>query len=164
MPQGVLFHGGREGAIRQKMIESDIVECVITLVGNLFYGAGVSACILFLNNNKPAAHRGKICLIDGSTMYTPQRAKNIMTESDVQKVYDLWLGYKDVIDKCAIVDMDRLRENKFTLAVNSYIEKSPAPPIDPKKVRSDFMAALQRVKDCESKLMQLLQEGGYIDG
>lgn len=164
MPQGVLFHGGREGAIRQKMIESDIVECVITLVGNLFYGAGVSACILFLNNNKPAEHRGKICLIDGSTMYTPQRAKNIMTESDVQKVYDLWLGYQDVVDKCAIVDLDRLRENKFTLAVNSYIEKSPAPPIDPKKVRSDFMAALQRVKDCESKLMQLLQEGGYIDG
>ena len=164
MPQGVLFHGGREGAIRQKMIESDIVECVITLVGNLFYGAGVSACILFLNNNKPAEHRGKICLIDGSTMYTPQRAKNVMTESDVQKVYDLWLGYQDVVDKCAIVDMDRLRDNKFTLAVNSYIEKSPAPPIDPKKVRGDFMAALQRVKDCESKLMQLLQEGGYIDG
>ena len=164
MPQGVLFHGGREGSIRQKMIESDIVECVITLVGNLFYGAGVSACILFLNNNKPAEHRGKICLIDGSTMFTPQRAKNIMTEADVQKVYDLWLGYKDVIDKCAIVDMDRLRENKLTLAVNSYIEKSPAPPIDPKKVRADFMAALQRVKDSESKLMQLLQEGGYIDG
>lgn len=164
MPQGVLFHGGREGAIRQKMIESDIVECVITLVGNLFYGAGVSACILFLNNNKPVEHRGKICLIDGSTMFTPQRAKNIMTESDVQKVYDLWIGYRDVVDKCAIVDMDRLRENKFTLAVNSYIEKSPAPPIDPKKVRSDFMAALQRVKDCESRLMQLLQEGGYIDG
>ena len=148
MPQGVLFHGGREGAIRQKMIESDIVECVITLVGNLFYGAGVSACILFLNNNKPAAHRGKICLIDGSTMYTPQRAKNIMTEADVQKVYDLWLGYKDVMDKCAIVDMDRLRENKFTLAVNSYIEKSPAPPIDPRKVHEDFLSALQRVKVC----------------
>ena len=164
MPQGVLFHGGREGVIRQKMIESDIVECVITLVGNLFYGAGVSACILFLNNNKPAAHRGKICLIDGSTIFTPQRAKNIMTEADVQKVYDLWLGYEDVIDKCAIVDMDCLRENKFTLAVNSYIEKSPAPPIDPKKVRAEFLSALQRVKDCESKLMQLLQEGGYIDG
>lgn len=164
MPQGVLFHGGREGAIRQKMIESDIVECVITLVGNLFYGAGVSACILFLNNNKPAEHRGKICLIDGSTMFTPQRAKNIMTEADVQKVYDLWLGYRDVVDKCAIVDMDRLRENDFTLAVNSYIEKSPAPPIDPTKVRIDFMAVLERVKDSESKLMQLLQEGGYIDG
>lgn len=63
-----------------------------------------------------------------------------------------------------IVDMDRLRENKFTLAVNSYIEKSPAPPIYPKKVRSDFIAALQRVKDCEARMIQLLQEGGYIDG
>ena len=52
MPQGVLFHGGREGDIRKKMIETDCVECVIALVGNLFYGAGVSACILFLNNKQ----------------------------------------------------------------------------------------------------------------
>ena len=43
MPQGVLFHGGREGEIRKKMIETDCVECVVTLVGNLFYGAGVEA-------------------------------------------------------------------------------------------------------------------------
>ena len=95
MPQGVLFHGGREGSIRQKMIETDCIECVITLVGNLFYGAGVSACILFLNNNKPLAHRGKICMIDATNIYTAQRAKNILTESDTDQVYRLWQDYKD---------------------------------------------------------------------
>lgn len=164
MPQGVLFHGGKEGTIRQKMIETDCVECVIALVGNLFYGAGVSACILFLNNNKPLAHRGKICMIDATNIYTAQRAKNIMTEADTDQVYRLWQDYKDVIDKCAIVDLETIRAKDYTLSVNSYIEKTPAPPIDPKKVRADFYAALNEVKESEAALMQLLKEGGYIDG
>lgn len=87
MPQGVLFHGGKEGDMRKKLIESDMLECVIALVGNLFYGAGVSACILFINSNKPAAHRGKVCLIDATGIYTAQRAKNIMTEENTDEVY-----------------------------------------------------------------------------
>ncbi len=164
MPQGVLFHGGREGAIRQKMIETDCIECVITLVSNLFYGAGVSACILFLNNNKPLAHRGKICMIDATNIYTAQRAKNIMTEADTDKVYRLWQDYKDVIDKCAIVDLETIQAKDYTLSVNTYIEKTPAPPLDPKKVRAEFFAALNEVKESEAALMQLLKEGGYIDG
>ena len=164
MPQGVLFHGGREGVIRQKMIETDCIECVITLVGNLFYGAGVSACILFLNNNKPLAHRHKICMIDASGIYTAQRAKNIMTEADTDKVYSLWTDYKNVIDRCAIVDLDTIREKGYTLSVNTYIEKSPAPPIDPAKVRREFMDALKEVQESEAALMKLLKEGGYIDG
>ena len=164
MPQGVLFHGGREGEIRKKMIETDCVECVITLVGNLFYGAGVSACILFLNNNKPLSHRGKICMIDATNIYTAQRAKNVMTEADTDQVYRLWQDYKDMIDKCAIVDLDTIREKDYTLSVNTYIEKTPAPPIDPKKVRAEFFAALKEVQESEAALMELLKEGGYIDG
>ena len=164
MPQGVLFHGGREGEIRKRMIETDAVECVIALVGNLFYGAGVSACILFLNNNKPLAHRGKICMIDATGIYTPQRAKNTMTEADTDQVYKLWEAYENVIDKCAIVDLDTIRSKDYTLSVNTYIEKTPAPPIDPKKIRAEFFAALKEVHDSEDALMQLLKEGGYIDG
>lgn len=163
MPQGVLFHGGREGLIRQRMIETDAVECVITLVGNLFYGAGVSACILFLNNNKPLAHRHKICMIDATNIYTAQRAKNVMTEADTDRVYSLWADYKNVVDYCAIVDLDTVKEKGYTLSVNTYIEKSPAPPIDPAKVRREFMAALKEVQESEAALMKLLQEGGYID-
>ncbi len=164
MPQGVLFHGGREGEIRRKMIETDAVECVVTLVGNLFYGAGVSACILFLNNNKPLAHRGKICMIDATNIYTAQRAKNVMTEADTDQVYQLWQGYENVIDKCAIVDLDTIKAKEFTLSVNTYIEKKAAPPIDPKKIRAEFFAALKEVQNSEAELTQLLKNGGYIDG
>ena len=75
-----------------------------------------------------------------------------------------WQDYKDAIDYCAVVDLDTVRAKGYTLSVNTYIEKTPAPPIDPKKVRADFYAALKEVRDSEEALMQLLLEGGYIDG
>ena len=164
MPQGVLFHGGKEGEIRKQLIESDKLEAVITLVGGVFYGAGVSACILFMNNNKPAKHTAKICMIDATTIYTAQRAQNIMTEEDIQRVYKLWTDYKDVIDYCAIVDLETIRQKDYTLSVNSYIEKTPAETISPEEVRKQFKAALEEVNAAEAELLRLLQEGGYING
>ena len=68
------------------------------------------------------------------------------------------------MDQCAIVDLDTIRDNKYTLSVNTYIEKSPAPPIDPAKVRREFMDALKEVQESEAALTELLKEGGYIDG
>ena len=164
MPQGVLFHGGKEGEIRKHLIESDKLEAVITLVGGVFYGAGVSACILFLSNNKPKSHIGKVCLIDGSTIYTPQRAQNIMTEEDIQRVFKLWTDYKDVIDYCAVVNLDTIRQKDYTLSVNTYIEKTPGESISPEEVRKQFKTAIEEVNAAEAELLRLLQEGGYING
>lgn len=164
MPQGVLFHGGKEGEIRKQLIESDKLEAVITLVGGVFYGAGVSACILFMSNNKPQSHVGKVCMIDGSTIYTPQRAQNIMTEEDIQRVFKLWTDYKDVIDYCAVVDLETIRQKDYTLSVNTYIEKTPAETISPAEVRQQFKTALEEVNAAEAELLRLLQEGGYING
>ena len=70
LPQGVLFHGGKEGEMRKQLVESDKLEAVITLVSGVFYSTGVSACILILNNSKVAEHKGKVCLIDASKIYT----------------------------------------------------------------------------------------------
>ena len=118
----------------------------------------------YLNNNKPLARRGKICMIDATGIYTAQRAKSIMTEADTDKVFRLWENYENVMDKCAIADLETIRSKDYTLSVNTYIEKTPAPPIDPKKIRAEFYAALKEVRDSEEALMQLLKEGGYIDG
>ena len=162
MPQGVLFHGGKEGEIREKLILSDKVEAVITFVGGLFFGAGVSACVLCLNNDKPATHRGKVLLVDGSTIYTPKRAQNIMTDEDVEKAFKLYSDYTDVIGYSKVFTLDDLKSHGYTLAVNSYIEKPPAPPIDPVKVRQQYYDALDNVKESEERLIELLKKGGYL--
>ena len=163
MPQGVLFHGGKEGAIREKLIHSDKVEAVITFVGGLFFGAGVSACVLCLNNDKPAEHKGKVLLIDGSTIYTAKRAQNILSEENVDQLYKLYCDYVDVIGFSKVVTMEELEEKQFTLSVNAYIERPPVPPVDPERVKEQYFTAVDEVRECEDKLIRLLKEGGYIE-
>ena len=163
LPQGVLFHGGKEGEIRQKLIESDKLEAVITFVGGLFYGAGVSACALFLNNNKPAERKGKVILIDGSTIYTPQRAQNIMTDEDVERAYNLYADYKDVVDLAKVVTIEDIAAKDYTLSVNTYIEKTQQETVDPAVVRQQYFDAVAEVTAAEEKLIELLKKEGYIN-
>ena len=162
LPQGVLFHGGKDGEMRQKLVESDKLEAVITFVGGVFYSTGVSACALILDNNKAAAHKNKICMIDASTIYTPKRAQNIMSDSDVETVYNLYSNYADVVEKCKVVTLDEIKSKDYTLSINSYVEKTKEETIDPSIVKQEFLQALEDVKLAEEKLEKLLAEGGYI--
>lgn len=163
LPQGVLFHGGKEGEIRQKLIESDKLEAVITFVGGLFFGAGVSACTLVLNNNKPADHKGKVILIDGSTLYTAQRAQNIMTEDNVQSAYKLYSDYKDVVDLAKVVTIEDIASKDYTLSVNSYIEKTKQDVVDPAIIKQQYFDAVAEVKAAEEHLKELLKKEGLLN-
>lgn len=162
LPQGVLFRSGKEGEIRRQLILSDKLDCVITLVNNLFYGAGVSACILLLNNAKPESHKGKVCLIDASGIFTAQRAKNVLSDADVDAIFELYAGYDDVIERAKVVSTDDLAAKDYTLQVNSYIEKRVVQGVSPLEVKRDFYAALEAVEVAEARLYDLLVKGGYI--
>jgi type I restriction enzyme M protein len=163
LPQGVLFRGGKEGEIRRKMIESDKLEYVITLTSGVFYSTGVSACVLVLNNNKQSAHAGKACLVDASQIYTAQRAQNIMTDENVNDVFKLCAGYRDVIERVKVVTLDDLRAKGHTLSVSAYIEKSAKPAISPAEVRAGFEDASRAAKEAEARLTELLRAGGYAN-
>ena len=165
LPQGVLFRNtGKEGEIRKALIESDKLECVITLVGGVFYSTGVSACILLLNNNKEHIHKGRICLINAESIYTPMRAQNIMTEENIQEVFKLYQDYTDVIEKVKVVNLDDVRAKEFSLSVSNYIEKKPEEAINPEQVKKEYFAAVQEVIENENKMKKLLIEGGFING
>lgn len=163
LPQGVLFNGGKEGKIREQLVESDLLECVITLASGVFYSTPVSACILFLNNKKEVNHRGRVCLIDASSVYTPQRAQNIMTEDDIQKVYAFYTAYESKIDYCKVVTKENIRENGYTLAVGTYIEKKKQEITPSSEVRRQYFEAVQSVRENETRLKELLAKGGYIN-
>ncbi|MCH3955517.1 MAG: N-6 DNA methylase [Eubacterium sp.] len=163
LPQGVLFRTGRDGKMRKKLIQSDLLEAVITLKGGIFYGAGVSACILFLKREKSKNHIGRICMIDASEIYTPQRAQDYMSEENIAEVYKLYTDYKDVIERCKIVTLDDIKEKGYTLSTNVYIEKKPVPITPPSVVRARYFDAYEKAQAQEKKLRQLLREGGYID-
>lgn len=163
LPQGVLFRTGKEGKMRKKLVDSDLLEAVITLKGGIFYGAGVSACILLLKREKSKNHIGRVCMIDASEIYTPQRAQNYMSEDDIAEVYKLYMDYQDVIERCKIVTLKDIKGKGYTLSTNVYIEKKPVPITPPSVVRDRYYASYKRAMEYEKRLRELLKEGGYID-
>jgi type I restriction enzyme M protein len=163
LPQGVLFRGSKEGEMRKQLIESDKLECVIALVGGVFYSTGVSACILLLNNNKKNDHKGRICMIDASDIYTAQRAQNIMTDGDVSKVFKFYTDYKDVIEKVKVVTIPDVREKDYTLAINNYVEKKEQEIVPPAEVRRQYIEAFDEMREAEETMINLLLEGGYVN-
>lgn len=163
MPQGVLFHGGKEGKIRESLIRSHKLEAVIALPAGVFYGAGVSACVLFMNNRKSPEREGKVILVDASTVVHARRAQKYMDDGDIEKVYRFFSDYHDVIDFTKVVSEEEIAEKGYTLSVNSYIEKTPPEQVDPKKVRADYIKAYDEVLACEERLRSLLKKGGYIE-
>ena len=102
-------------------------------------------------------------MIDASTIYTPYRAQKVMEASDIQKVFDLYQKYEDVIELCKIVSLDDIAANGFELSVNKYIEKKPIEIKPYKQVKEEYFAALEAVKTNEARLKELLMAGGYID-
>lgn len=162
LPQGVLFHSGKEGDMREKLIRSDKLEAVITLASGVFYSTGVSACILFLNNKKNHKHKGRICLIDGTEIYTPKRAQNEISPDDVKTLYGLYTDYTDVIERCKIVTIQDVENAGFDLSVRRYIEKKKQKAVSPAIVRRNYFAALEAVRTAEKKMQELLIEGGYV--
>ncbi len=162
LPQGVLFHGGVEGRIREQLVRSDRIEAIITLGDGVFYNATVSACIMFLNNNKAQSHKGRICVIDGSTLYTPARAQNYVSSENIKTMYDLYKDYTDVIDFCKIINIADVEAEQFDLSVNKYIERTKQESLSPETVRKNYFAALSNVRVAEAKMKKLLVEGGYV--
>lgn len=165
LPQGVLFRNtGKEREIRKSLIESDKLECVITLVGGIFYSTGVSACILLLNNKKSHTHKGRICLINAESIYTPMRAQNVMTEENIQEVFKLYQNYSNVIEKAKVVTIDDVRKKDYSLSVSNYIEKKPEEEIDAEQIKQEYFSAVREVKANENKMKKLLLDGGFING
>lgn len=164
LPQGVLFHGGREGNIRKEIIKADLLEAVITLAGGVFYSTGVSACILFLTKKKEHKHKGRICLIDGSEVYTPMRAQNILSDENVDTLYQFYADYEDVMERCKVVTIADVEQGGFDLNVKRYIEKRPQEVVPPEVVRRNYFETLEKVRAAEEKMQRLLMKGGYVRG
>ena len=136
MPHGVLFRGGTEGSIRQKIIEDDLLDTVIGLGPNLFYGTGIPAAILILRakRSKPPARQGKVLFINADRDYGEGRAQNHLRPRDEEKITAAYRDFADVVGFAKIVTFDELADNDFNCNIRRYADNSPPP--EPHDVRA----------------------------
>ena len=136
MPHGVLFRGGAEGAIRQRIIEEDLLDTVIGLGPNLFYGTGIPAAILILRakGSKPPERQCKVLFINADRDYGEGRAQNHLRPRDEQKITATYRRFADVDGFARVVTIDELADNDFNCNIRRYADN--APPPEPHDVRA----------------------------
>lgn len=154
MPHGVLFRGGDEGKIRQKIIEQDQVEAVIGLGPQLFYGTGIPACVIVLRqqkynganlvSGKPKDRQGKVLFINADREYFEGRAQNHLLPEHIEKIVTTFEEYREIPGFSAIVDLETLRENDFNLNIRRYADN--APPPEPHDVRAHLVGGIPRAE------------------
>ena len=151
MPHGVLFRGGAEKEIRKKFLEQDLIEAVIGLPQNLFYGAGIPACILVmrpnltghaLNPNKPAARRGRVLFINADAEFYAGRAQNYLRPEHVEKIVSTFDRYQDIPGYARVVPLAEISSeaNDFNLNIRRYVDNSPPP--EPHDVRAHLLGGV----------------------
>jgi type I restriction enzyme M protein len=87
MPHGVLFRGGKEKDIREGMLKADVIEGVISLPPQLFYGTGIPACIIVLNKNKPDDLKNKVFFINADKDFAEGKKQNTLRPEDIEKIF-----------------------------------------------------------------------------
>lgn len=121
LPHGVLFRGNAEAAIRQSLIEkSCIIEGIIGLPQNVFFGTGIPACILVINK-KDASSRKGIFMIDAKEGFKKDRNKNRLREQDIRRIVDTWKARKDVPHYARFVPLAEIKANDYNLNIPRYI-------------------------------------------
>ena len=165
LPQGVLFRGGKENEIRQNLIETDMIECIIGLAGNLFYGATLAACILVLRKSKPLPMRGKIMMVDASTLYKPGRAQNFLLIEHVDAIFDFASGSTSVPEFSEMVPIENIREQGYNLNVSRYVKRgTKEDTITVDEAIKNFMDRIAGVVEAEERFIQLLRQEGLLNG
>lgn len=140
MPHGVLFRGGSEKEIRQKMADGNIIEAIISLPPALFYGTGIPACVIVINKNKPDALHNKILFINADAEYGEGKVQNHLRPEDIEKI-DYVFTHKLNIDKYArLVDLEEIKANDYNLNIRRYVDNTPDP--EPEDVKAHLIGGI----------------------
>lgn len=119
VPHGVLFRGGQEGKIRQKLIEENLLDAVIGLPANLFFGTGIPAAILLFNKAKTTRD---VMFIDASREYEDGKRQNRLTAANIEKIVTTFRGGQSVPKYAHLATPAELVENEFNLNIPRYVD------------------------------------------
>lgn len=165
VPHGVLFRGSTEAGIRKALIDNGALECVIGLAQNLFYGTGISACILVLRKDKKTQKRKEVLFINADEIYTKGRAQNTMSNEQADEIHAIYAKQhkkaEDIEGVSRWVSLKEIQENDYNLNIARYVQKPlQEETITIEEAILDFKNKLHELEMAEDELEELLEKEG----
>ncbi|MEM9158419.1 MAG: type I restriction-modification system subunit M [Verrucomicrobiota bacterium] len=162
VPHGVLFRGGQEGKIRQRMIELNTLDAIVGLPSNLFYGAGIPAALMIFDKGRAPNAQEDVFFIDASREYAQGTNQNRLRSEDIEKIVDTY-RQRRVLEKYShSATYAEIQENDFNLNIPRYVDTfEPEPEIDMAEVQADIDRINQELATVEAKMDTYLKELGF---
>ena len=156
-PHGILFRDS-EAEMRRKMIENDLVECVIGLGPNLFYNSPMEACLLITNNNKPADRKGKVLIVNALKEVKQEKNIAFLEEKHINKIFSTYKNFKDLEGFCKVVSIEEILANKGSLNIAQYVSNvnGDSNKITLEEAISNWETESEKLKMSMDNLFQIL--------
>lgn len=159
VPHGVLFRGSREGKIRQKLIEENLLDAVIGLPEKLFFGTGIPAAVLVFRKMK---EDDSVLFIDASREFVAGTNQNALDESHLTKILETYRA-RETLEKYAYrATREEITENDFNLNIPRYVDTfEEEEEIDLMAVRAERQTLKAELAELEVRMEAYLRELGY---
>lgn len=159
VPHGVLFRASSEGKIRQQLIEENLLDTVIGLPANLFFGTNIPAAILIFKKTKPDT---SVFFIDASKEFSKGTNQNQLKPDNIQKIIDTYIARKTIDKYAYLASFDEVKENDFNLNIPRYVDTFEAEAeIDLAAVRTERLELKAELNALEAEMEDYLKELGY---
>ena len=162
LDQGALSRGGAEGDIRKKIVEEDLVECVVALPEKIFYNTGAPGCLIFLNKDKQNVRKGKVLFIHASRGFEKFKNMNVLRDEDITRIVDAHRKSASIPKYAQVVSVDKITGNDYNLSVTRYVDVfEEAEAIDVSHVWQMLKQIGNESQVVENELASYLKELGY---
>jgi type I restriction enzyme M protein len=161
LPHGALFRKNAEGRIRKAILGMDLLEAVIGLGPNAFYGTPLAPCIMIFKQQKSDKKKNKVLFIDASDQIRVGRAQNFLEEEHVNQIFEWYQNYEDIENYVKVASIEEIAENDYNLNIPLYVEKiieDNLPSVE--EAMADLKQAWEDAQNAETLFKQKLKEFG----
>ena len=158
LPHGVLFRGGAEATIRQKLINSDNIDCIIGLPANLFYSTGIPVCIIVL---KKCRKTSDVLFINAAECFDKDKRQNTLSDNHINKIVDTYRDRTEEERFSRCVSLKEIRDNDYNLNITRYVSLAQEEvQIDLAENHKQLVGIEKSIKESKDKLNVYLKELG----
>lgn len=168
VPHGVLFRGSSEGKIRQHTIEENLLEAVIGLPSNLFFGTGIPAAILIFNRGK--GDNTHVLFVDASQRYEAGKNQNKLRETDIDHIVETYRRFNAGELSAGVAEekysyvatLGEIKGNEYNLNIPRYVDTfEEEEDIDVQAVQQDITRLEDELTTVQQEMKKYLQELGF---
>lgn len=156
LPHGVLFRGGTEGKIREKLLRSGNIYAVIGLPANLFYNTSIPTCIIVLKKHRDGRD---VLFIDASKKFNKGKKQNEMTDEHIDEILELYNKRETVDKETFLARFEDIEKNDFNLNIPRYVDNfEKEEPVNLSALLLDMKKTDEELVQVQGEFISLLKE------